>query len=219
MTQNKPSMCRTPVVYWPGGGGRSSFWRPLADRLWRIGAPVVFGYPGFGDVPPEPSLRSVGDLYDALLAVLPPRFHLVAQSMGNVMGLRAAIEAPDRVESLVLCAVSGGVDVRGLGGAEWRTSLRLEQPSAPTWFIDDKSDFTDRLGTIRAPALVLAGTEDPLSPVAVGEYLRDRIPGAELAVVAGGTHGMAEEEPDRIAGLVGPFLARAISRSRQSGSP
>ncbi len=52
-----------PIVYLPGGGGRSSFWRPVADRLWRRGAPVVLGYPGFGDVPPDPSLRSLSDLY------------------------------------------------------------------------------------------------------------------------------------------------------------
>ena len=200
-------MSSVPIVYLPGGGGRSSFWRPVADRLWRRGAPIVFGYPGFGDAPADPSLRSLSDLYDALLAVLPPRFHLVAQSMGNVLALRAAIEHPERVESLVLCAVSGGVDVRAMGGAEWRDTLIAEQPSAPTWFIDDRSDFTDRLASIRIPTRVLSGDADPLSPVPVGEFLRDRIPSADLRVVTGGAHGMAHDEPDRIAALIAPFLA------------
>jgi pimeloyl-ACP methyl ester carboxylesterase len=195
-----------PIVYWPGGGGRSSFWRPVADRLWRRGAPIVFGYPGFGDAPPDPTLKSLPDLYEALLSVLPPRFHLVAQSMGNVLALRAALEHPGRVASLVLCAVSGGIDVRGLGGAEWRESLRADQPHAPSWFIDDRSDFTDRLATLEIPALVIAGEHDPLSPVRVGEFLRDRLPSATLIVVAGGTHAMAHDEPDRIAALIEPFL-------------
>jgi pimeloyl-ACP methyl ester carboxylesterase len=198
-------MSLLPIAYFPGGGGRSSFWRPVADRLWRQGAPIVFGYPGFGDVPPDDSVRTLSDLYGALLAVLPPRFHIVAQSMGNVLALRAALEHPDRVASLVLCAVSGGVDVRRLGGAEWRDSLRSEQPAAPTWFLDDASDFTDRLRSIRIPALVICGDADPLSPPSVGAFLRDRLPSADLHVVSGGTHAMAHDEPDRIADRIRRF--------------
>jgi pimeloyl-ACP methyl ester carboxylesterase len=195
-----------PIVYLPGGGGRSSFWRPVADRLWRCGAPIVLGYPGFGDAPADPRLRSLDDLYGAILAVLPSRFHLVAQSMGNVLALRMAVEHPDRVARLVLCAVTGGIDVRRLGGAEWRESLRVEQPTAPTWFIDDASDFTEQLTSIRIPTLVVSGDDDPLSPVGVGTFLRDRIPAAELRLVSGGTHGMAHDEPDRIAELIRGFL-------------
>ncbi len=197
---------KLPVVYLPGGGGRSSFWRPVADRLWRLGAPIVLGYPGFGDAPADPSLGTLSDLYDALLDVLPPRFRVVAQSMGNVLALRMALEHRDRVASLVLCALSGGVDVRSLGGAEWRDSLRAEQPHMPSWFIDDRSDFTDRLATLDLPALVISGELDPLSPVRVGEFVRDRLPSATLSVVAGGTHAMALEEPDRIAPLIERFL-------------
>jgi pimeloyl-ACP methyl ester carboxylesterase len=200
-------MVALPIVYFPGGGGRSSFWRPVADRLWRHGAPIVFGYPGFGDVPADPSLHTLDDLYHALLAVLPPRFHLVAQSMGNVLALRAALEHPERVASLVLCALSGGVDVPRLGGAEWRDALRADQPHMPRWFIDDRSDFTARLPSLRLPVLALNGEADPLSPVAVGEYLRDLIPSAALHVVAGGTHDMACEESDHVAAVIGRFLA------------
>jgi pimeloyl-ACP methyl ester carboxylesterase len=199
-------MSPLPIVYFPGAGGRSSFWRPVADRLWRHGAPIVLGYPGFGDVPADDTLHTLGDLHAALLAVLPPRFHLVAQSMGNVLALRAAIEQPGRVASLTLCAVSGGVDVKRLGGAEWRVSLRGEQPQAPTWFIDDASDFTEQLPSLRVPALVIAGEADPLSPVAVGEFVRDRIPSAALHVVERGSHSTAYDEPDRVAPVVGRFL-------------
>lgn len=195
-----------PIAYLPGAGGRSSFWRPVADRLWRRGAPIVFGYPGFGEVPPDPSIRSLADFHDAFLEVLPSRFHLVAQSMGNVLALRAALERPERIASLVLCAVTGGVDVRRLGGAEWRDALRSEQPSSPTWFIDDASDFTDRLASIHMPVLVVSGTADPSSPVAVGEFLRDRLPSADLRVLEGGSHMMATEQPDRVAGWIGDFL-------------
>ena len=91
--------------------------------------------------------------------------------------------------------------------AQW--PLRIEQLGAPTWFVDDASDFTGRLGEIRIPTLVLSGDADPLSPVRAGEFLRDRIPSARLRVVAGGTHAMAHDEPDRIAGLIEPLYAAA----------
>jgi pimeloyl-ACP methyl ester carboxylesterase len=104
----------------------SAMYLRVADRLWRVGAPTVLGYPGFGDAPADASLRSLSDLYAALLDVLPARFHLVAQSMGNVLALRAAIEHPERVAGFVLCAVSGGLDVRALGANDggWRDSFR-----------------------------------------------------------------------------------------------
>ena len=62
------------------------------------------------------------------------------------------------------------------------------------------------LSSIRASTLVLSGDADPLSPVRVGEFLRDRIPSAELHVVAGGGHWMAQDDPDRIAGVIGRAL-------------
>jgi pimeloyl-ACP methyl ester carboxylesterase len=192
-------------MYLPGGGGRSSFWRPVADRLWRCGAPAVLGYPGFGDVPADPSIRSLDDLYEALLAALPARFHLVAQSMGNVLAMRMALEAPQRVASLVMCAVSGGVDVRALGAAEWREDLAREQPGMPTWFIDDRSDFTARIPSLTLPVLVLSADDDPLSPIAVGEFLRGLLPSASLQVLSGG-HSVAFEDPDRVADAIRPFL-------------
>ena len=208
-------MSPLPIVYLPGGAGRSWFWRRVADRLWRAGSPVVLGYPGFGDVPEDPSISSLDDFYRALLAVLPPRFVLVAQSMGNVLALRAALEHPERVAALVLCAVSGGVDVRALGAAEWRASLRSEQPESPTWFIDDASDFGERLHAIRQPALLLFGDADELAPVAVGDFLRARMPHATLCVLAGAGHWVAHEEPDRVARPMAAFLA-ALERSERA---
>ena len=201
-----PTTSPIPIVYLPGALGRSSFWRPVADRLWHIGAPIVLGYPGFGDVPTHPEIGSLADLYDFLLSILPPRFMLVGQSMGNVLALRMAIEHPDRIEKLVLCAVTGGIDVQAHGGEQWRVDLTAEQPSLPNWFVDDRSDFTGQLAEIRIPTLILSGTADPLSPVPVGEFLRNRLPSAELHVLPNGTHSMAYDAPDRVAAVILEFL-------------
>jgi 3-oxoadipate enol-lactonase len=44
-------------------------------------------------------------------------------------------------------------------------------------------DLRDRLGGVRVPALVLAGTYDPVATPADGHFLADRIPGARYAGV------------------------------------
>ncbi|HZU85552.1 MAG TPA: alpha/beta fold hydrolase [Polyangiaceae bacterium] len=204
-------MSAVPIVYLPGGGGRSSFWRGVADRLAYVGAPIVLGYPGFGDVPSDPALRSLSDLYEALVRVLPAPCDLVAQSMGGVLALRMAIEQPQRVRRLVLSATSGGVDVLGLGGAPWRDELareQAEQGGAPRWFVDDHSDFTDRLGAIRAPTLLLFGGADPLAPPRVGEFLRHRLPDAKLIVLPGAGHSFALEDPEATARPIREHLTR-----------
>lgn len=198
---------RPPLIYLPGAAGLASFWRPVAELLRPRSAPLLFDYPGFGETPPAPSLRGVADLLDLLLERLPASFDLVAQSMGGSLALRLALDHPARVRRLVLVATTGGIDVRRLGAAEWRTGDWIAQrPELPRWFVDDRSDFGDRLSTLRAPTLVLIGDADPLAPSGVGEYLRDQIPGAALEIVAGGTHSMAEELPARIAALIDRHL-------------
>ena len=76
----------------------------------------------------------------------------------------------------------------------------------PRWFVDDQTDLGARLPALRVSTLVLIGDADPLAPLGVGEYLRDQIPGAELQIVSGGSHSMAEELPERIAPLIDRHL-------------
>jgi poly(3-hydroxyoctanoate) depolymerase len=198
---------RPPLVYLPGAGGLASFWRPVAELLRARSEPLLIEYPGFGETPPNPSIGGVSDLLEVILERLPASFDLVAQSMGGTLALRLALDHPAQVRRLVLVATTGGIDVRRLGAAEWRTSDWIAQrPEMPRWFVDDRSDLGDRLPTLRAPTLVLIGDADPLAPTGVGEYLRDQIPGAGLEIIAGGTHAMAEELPERIAVLIDRHL-------------
>jgi pimeloyl-ACP methyl ester carboxylesterase len=198
----------SPIVFLPGAAGLASFWRPVAERLRELGEPHLVGYPGFGDVPRDPAVASMEDLYCWIVDRLPARrSHVVAQSMGGVLAARLAIEEPDRVDRLVLAATSGGVDVRSLGAAEWRDAYRAHRPHAPPWFVDDRTDLTARLGELGAPTLLLWSDADPVSPLAVGRFLAERMPGARLEVIAGGTHAFASERADEVAALVRAHLA------------
>ncbi len=194
-------------MFLPGAGGSAEFWRPVAGLLDGMGEAILLGWPGFGDVPPDPSIGSLDDLYRWWCDRLPPgRSHVVAQSMGGVLAARLAIERPDRVDRLVLVATSGGTDLSRLGALEWRLEHRRELPDVPPWFIEDRTDLTARLREIRAPTLLLWSDADPVSPLAVGELLSAQIPGARLEVIAGGTHAFAHERPEEVAGIVSGFL-------------
>ena len=53
-----------------------------------------------------------------------------------------------------------------------------------------------RLARIEAPTLVVHGREDRMVPVANAEILAERIPRAELRILAGAGHLYSTEEPD-----------------------
>ncbi len=196
------------LVFLPGAGGRAGFWAPVAERLRALGPAVRVAYPGFGDEPADPSIGSLDEFYRWLAARLPSGpLHVIAQSMGGVLGARLAIEQPERVVTLVLAATSGGVDVGALGGADWRPAFRAELPGVPDWFERDRTDLTAGLGRIRAPTLLLHSDADPIAPPAVAELLRQRIPGARAVLVPGGTHAFAHERPDEVAAHIRSHLA------------
>ena len=56
------------------------------------------------------------------------------------------------------------------------------------WIIEGAEPIRAGLGAIEAPTLVLHGTEDPLFPVAHGEALARKIPGARLVTLEGVGH-------------------------------
>ncbi len=209
MDRSVSSGARERVVFLPGAGGRRDFWQPVASRAGDSFECVLLGWPGFGGNPPDPEVEDMAGLLRLVFERLDRPAWLAAQSMGGVLAMQAALQRPDLVRGLVLAATSGGVDVRGLGGADWRPDYVAEFPGAPPWFVDDVTDVTDRLPTLRCPVLLLFGDADPLSPVAVGEHLRELIPAAVLRVVRGGDHAFAHDRPDEVAALIEAFVQEA----------
>lgn len=70
----------------------------------------------------------------------------------------------------------------------------------------DRFDIMDRIGEIACPTLVISATDDQLTPVKYGEYLHQRIPGAEFALIEGAGHMMAIEKPDAVIAAVAGFM-------------
>jgi pimeloyl-ACP methyl ester carboxylesterase len=69
-------------------------------------------------------------------------------------------------------------------------------------------DGAPHLAKIRVPTLVTGGTRDPMTPEKTARALADRIRGAELFVVKGGTHYTPAEFPDLVAERIVEFLKK-----------
>src|SRR5262249_29180915 len=66
---------------------------------------------------------------------------------------------------------------------------------------------TDRLHHIKSPTLVITGDADRLIPPANSALLAERIPGARLVTIPGGSHGFNFETPETFNHEVLNFLA------------
>src|SRR5260221_6494636 len=103
-----------PVVFVHGFAADKESWLLLARLLDKRRAFVIPDLPGFGaagEIPPERA--SARAQSHALLAILDalghPRAHLVGSSMGGGIALRTAVDAQERVASLILVGSVGPV--------------------------------------------------------------------------------------------------------------
>ena len=204
----KGSRLSTPskLLFLPGASGNTAFWKPLSDLLANQAEKEILAYPGFGQEPAASDVGSFEDLVGMIVSRIDQPTALIAQSMGGVIAIRAALEKPELVTHLVLAVTSGGVDTRGLGAQDWRKGFVDANPSFPDWFVSFESDLTRELARIVQPVLLLWGDADPYSPVAVGQSLLEALPNARLHVVAGGNHDLARDYASQLAPLVDAHL-------------
>ena len=148
------------------------------------------------------------------------RAHWCGLSLGGMVGMWLAINAPERIDRLVLCCTSArlgppsmwaeraatiraeGVEaIADAGIGRWLTLGFIEREPAVAAKIRamlaatpaegyagccsaiEHMDLLPELGAIRAPTLVIAGTQDPATPPEHGERIAAGIPGAHLELV------------------------------------
>jgi pimeloyl-ACP methyl ester carboxylesterase len=195
------------VIFLPGASGAARFWHPVGDLLPAEWTKVYLAWPGLGTERPDRTIQGFDDLVRLVERELSDQSALVAQSMGGIVAVRVASLHPDKVQRLVLAATSGGVDVAGLGGADWRADYKANYPAAASWITEDRPDHTDTIPTITARTLLLWGDSDPISPVSVGAHLASLLPNAMLKVIAGGTHSLATDRAREVATQIREHLA------------
>jgi 3-oxoadipate enol-lactonase len=233
-----------PVLVMAGSlGSTTEMWRPqvpaLAERL-RV---VRIDLRGHGGSPATAGPYRMDELAGDALALLDRlelhRVHWCGLSLGAMVGMYLASEAPERIDRLALCCTSAhfpdpsvwqeriiSVDAQGTAGiaaavvARWFTPhWAAEHPDAVAEAeamvasISDEGysgccaalavwDHRDRLPAITAPTLVVAGADDPATPVEPhATTIAAGIPGSRLEVVPGG-HLATIESADAVNALL-----------------
>ena len=119
------------------------------------------------------------------------------------LGMRGLAEA--RADALL--AEGAGADIR----RQVIDTMSRIDPSAyrlgaaAVWLADQR----DRVRAIRCPTLVLCGSEDRITPPALSEDLKDRIPQSSLIEIADAGHLSNLEQPAIFDRVVDAFLAGA----------
>ncbi|GGR06526.1 alpha/beta fold hydrolase [Deinococcus ruber] len=207
----------TRTLFLPGAGGSATFWKPVADRT-RL-EHVLLAWPGLGNEPAHSDVRGLDDLVLMVLRHMTQPVNIVAQSMGGLVALRAALAAPTMVRRLVLAATSGGVPVADLGGSAWQSEYYRTYPDAAPWIGTITEDLSSQLRFVAAPTLLLWGDHDPISPVAVGERLHTLLPRAALRVIPGADHDLAQQHAELVASLIVQHCEAGDSSPRPDRSP
>lgn len=146
------------LLFLPGASGNTDFWRPVAALL-RTPAETVrhVGWPGFGPTPPAPGVVSLEHLAQRVVDDIQAPTALIAQSMGGVVALLAALARPRLVTHLVIAALSGGIDMKRHGAQDWRPPRDQINPADPSHlFAAYDQDLASRTAVHRranAPAL------------------------------------------------------------------
>jgi len=140
-------------------------------------------------------------LCDTALAIPPPEMWRTRAATVRAEGIAAIADATlARWVSPAYLASPAG---RGLRAMLLRCDREGYAAAAEVLASADLSRTTPGL---RVPALVIAGEHDPSTPIAAAEALRDAIPGARLAVIAGAFHVPQLEFPDQVTAAIRAFL-------------
>ncbi len=70
----------------------------------------------------------------------------------------------------------------------------------------DSFDVTKRAGRVKAPTLIVCGTEDRMTPIHLSEALLDKIKGSHIRRVDGAGHMVMLEEPQTLAASLKLFI-------------
>ncbi len=117
------------------------------------------------------------------------------------------------LDDLRLFSGRDGIDEARARAQVERTYDRSRDMAASTnhWILEGgPGPWRDRLGTIKAPTLVIHSTDDPLMPLPHGEALAHEIPDARLLALDGVGH---ETPPPRTWDVVVPALPEHTNRA------
>jgi len=139
-TQNKPVKFdqNLSLVFLAGASGKIQFWHPVMQLLTAYPKTNLLVYPGFSGAPRHPKVNDFLSLQSYIINQITDPSVIIAQSMGGIFAVQAALEKPTQIRGLVLVATSGGLDLRPFHAKDWREAY-LQDLDLPDWFAVTKS--------------------------------------------------------------------------------
>lgn len=204
------------LIFLPGAGGRADFWQPMSTGLRGIGQHILMEWPGLGDVPAQPAIQDMSDLVNLTMLQMDAPCALIAQSLGGVIAMKAALMRPEVVTHFVLSVTSGGIALDDLDAEDWRPAYFKAYPDAPRWLAQATEDLAESITSLDIPTLLIWGDQDPISPVAAGYRLQSLLKSSRLHVVQGGQHNLANAHAAELAPLVAQHLYWPASQTNSS---
>ncbi len=196
------------LIFLPGASGTTTFWHPLIEKLPQHYHTKIIGYPGFGDTPESPKVKNFEELTSYVLDQINEEAVIVAQSMGGIFAVAAALQKTELVKGLVLIVTSGGINLERFNVQDWREAYRQAFLRYPDWFITTNANYEEFLSDINIETLLIWGDNDPVSPVQVGQYLNQKFENSTLYVVKNGDHQLAEKYADEVSVQIKTYLEK-----------
>lgn len=142
------------LIFLPGASGSTTFWHPLIEKLPQQYRAKIIGYPSFGDTPESLEVKSFEDLTNYVVNQIHDESVIIAQSMGGIFAVTAALQKPQLVKGLVLIATSGGINLEPFNVQDWREAYRQAFLKYPDWFITTNANYEEFLSDINIKTLL-----------------------------------------------------------------
>lgn len=229
-----------PLLYLhPLGGLRWTRVLDRLAQTHTVYAPLMPGFDGSpthaGVNSGEQAGRLAGEFIDsAIEASRSAPVDVMGHSFGGWVALWLAVQRPERIDHLVLEAAAGLrpadappppadpaafqealwrhpenhlLDTRAAGDDAGNPAMRAQYAVPAT--TDER--LLARLDAVRHQTLILAGTDDRITPKEGHRLLKSRLESAYLIYVYDAAHGIAVDQPERTYELIENFLTRSQS--------
>ncbi|HTW88499.1 MAG TPA: alpha/beta fold hydrolase [Candidatus Binataceae bacterium] len=185
---------------------RGPGWSALHDLLAEHRRVIAPELPGFGSSPADQGPQSVREVARAVTAFAASlgleRYSLAATAFSAGIALWQAIDAPERIDTLVL------ISPAAILPDDWKLPADWPEPMAKLRRLNRDQELESHFGAIMIPVLVVFGTRNTLIPPEIGRLYRERIPNSYYILMYGAGHAIADERPQALYQLVGDFLER-----------